>query len=179
MRKIPSILLAAVCLTAGGTSHANLVTLGDPSSYDFSYESDKVCCVDVAVVDMFNYLKSDDYPIVDPSTSIKDQQESFHKLYDPKFEGKIPGAFTVKDALATHLANRQLKADITVFTTPELDYGKLIQEWQKGEMIILFSFIQNQGNAGHAMFLWGLDDNPKTPRLDIIDPLVHPNTNNN
>lgn len=151
---------------------------GDPGDFDYGKESDKVCCVDAAVVNMFNYVKSDDLPIVDPSDSIKSQQESFHKLYDPEFTGKYPSAATIKASIDKHLSNHAITGAVKIFDTKTLDYSNLVKEWQSGELIILLSFIQNlPGTPGHATFLWGLDDDPKNPRLNVVDQLIHPNTN--
>ena len=179
-RNASSALVAccvAACLVVGlPRAYAAPVTLGgDP--VDYGYESDKVCCVDVAAVNLLNYLDrfDDTHDLVPDGKSVGTQQEDFHKKYDPRFTKLTASEADLKKGLSDTFRERNFSADVKIFLKPKLSYETLLKEWQEDELIILLGTEVTQG-WGHAFFLWGLDDDKTTPRVGVVDPNFHPNT---
>ncbi|HEY9192114.1 MAG TPA: hypothetical protein VIO81_04525, partial [Methyloversatilis sp.] len=167
----------ATCLAAGlPRAYAAPVTLGgDP--VDYGYESAKVCCVDVAAVNLLYYLDRFDETrdLVPDGTTVGAQQESFHKKYDPGFTKLTASEADLKKGLNDTFRERNFSADVKIFLQPKLSYETLLKEWREDELIILLGTEVTQG-WGHAFFLWGLDDDKTTPRVGVVDPNFHPNT---
>lgn len=63
-----------------------------------------------------------------------------------------------------------------LFRTKDLTYDSLLKEWNHHELVIFFVKEINKG-WGHSIFLWGIETDKNKPRIAVIDPLVHPNTN--
>ncbi|MBM3521880.1 MAG: hypothetical protein FJX57_02895 [Alphaproteobacteria bacterium] len=168
-------LLALLAIPA----RADFVSLeGDPPDYD--YLSTTICCVDVAAGNMLAYLARHKKRVKDTLKDPKTEQEDFHKRYDPEF--KSPGSATAdqaKSAWEKTLADKGLEGSVKLFRTGDLSYETLVKEWKDDEIIMLL--MSSGGRIGHAVFLWGLDDDPKAaePEISVVDPNVHPNTDQN
>lgn len=148
----------------------------DDDPIDYGYESEKVCCVDVAAVNMLHRLSRQpgNQSLVPTGKSIKEQQEDFHKKYDPSFSKTMGSLDDATKGVKDVLAERKFAGTVKPFYTKDLSYQKLVEEFQKNAAIMLFC--QGQ-NFGHALFLWGVEtDLTKPPKLTIVDPNVHPNT---
>lgn len=165
-------LLALIAVPA----HAGFVSLeGDPPDYDFL--SPKVCCVDVAAGNMLAYLARHKKGVKDTLKDPKTEQEDFHKRYDPEFKSPdAASADQAKSAWEKTLADKGLEGSVKLFRTRDLKYETLVKEWKDDEIIMLL--MSSGSGVGHAVFLWGLDDDPKAekPEISVVDPNVHPNT---
>lgn len=155
---------------------AKPVTLiGDP--VDYAFEADKACCIDVAAVNLLNYL--DRQPglgkLVADGRSIADQQAAFHRRWDPTETKSAGTRFDLKNALAATFKARDFAADIQLTETKDLGYAQLLAAWNAKGLVILLA---NEVDLlwGHALFLWGLEDDASKPRLAAVDPNLHPNT---
>ncbi|MEJ5253094.1 MAG: PEP-CTERM sorting domain-containing protein [Chthonomonadetes bacterium] len=149
----------------------------DDDPIDYGYESENVCCVDVAAVNMLHRLskQSGNQGLIPTGKSIKEQQEDFHKKYDPNFSKKMGSLNDAVTGFKEVLAERKFTGTVQPFYTKDLSYQKLVEEFQKNGTIMLTCHSDKVG--GHALFLWGLETDPtKPPKLTIIDPNVHPNT---
>lgn len=163
-------------LVYGTTALAIPLTLkGDP--VDYEYESDKVCCIDVAAVNLLNYLdhQKGNEELIPIGKSVKDQQEDFHKKYDPTFQKQVGDRNDLKKGLEDTFNERKFNADVKLFLTNDLTYDTILKEWNDDELIILLAREVDQG-WGHALFLWGLETDKNNPRLAVTDSNVHPNT---
>lgn len=165
----------AVLLWAAVAAAKPVTLTGDP--VDYAFEADKACCIDVAAVNLLNYL--DRQPglgkLVADGRRIADQQAAFHRRWDPA-ETKTTGTrFDLKNALAATFKARDFAADIQLTETKDLGYAQLLAAWNAKGLVILLA---NEVDLlwGHALFLWGLEDDASKPRLAAIDPNLHPNT---
>lgn len=73
----------------GTIAFAIPITLeGDP--VDYSWDSKKATCVDIAAINLLNYLdrQKGNENLIPDGKSIKDQLEDFHKKYDSQFQQK-------------------------------------------------------------------------------------------
>jgi hypothetical protein len=149
---------------------------GEP--VDYGYESPKVCCIDVAAVNLLNYLarQPGNSKLIPDANSIGDQQEDFHKKYDPGFQKLEGDRNDLKKGLDETFKERNFTADVKLFLTRDLTYETLLKEWNDDELIILLAREVDRG-WGHALFLWGLESDKTKPRLSVTDPNIHPNTN--
>lgn len=175
-RPWPAPLLLALSLLLAMPALAGPLTLtGDP--IDYGYEGEHACCVDVAAVNLLNYL--DNQPgndeLVDDSKSIGDQQDGFHQKYDPEFKKSDAGVADLTKGLKETFKERNFDAKVKTFYTKDLSYAALLKEWQDGELIILLGY-ETELKWGHALFLWGLEDDPSKPRVGVNDPNIHPNS---
>ncbi|MBL8702957.1 MAG: hypothetical protein JNK67_31530 [Alphaproteobacteria bacterium] len=172
------IVVLTLLLMPSLPAQAGYVTYeGDP--VDLSFESERVCCVDVAASNMLTYLARHKQGVRDTLKDPKTEQENFHRSYDPEF--KNPTRAGSAEAVAgwkKTLADKGLQGDVKRFLTRELSYETLVKEWKDDELIML-NMASADGTIGHSVFLWGLDDDPKsaTPTIGVVDPNVHPNTN--
>lgn len=171
----PAALLAFLLFTIPGALAGPVTLTGDP--IDYGYEGDHACCVDVAAVNLLNYL--DNQPgndeLVDDNSAIGDQQESFHQKYDPEFKQTDASAAELTKGLKETFKERKFDAKIKTFYTRDLSYAALLKEWQDGELIILLGY-ETERKWGHALFLWGLEDDPSKPRVGVNDPNIHANS---
>jgi len=149
---------------------------GDPVDYDSS-DSDKVCCIDVAAINLLNYLdrQKGNENLIPDGKSVKDQLEAFHEKYDSRFQRRVGTRNDLKKGLEDTFKEQEFNADVKLFLTKDLTYDSLLKEWNDDELIILLCREVDRG-WGHALFLWGLDTDRKNPRLAVTDPMVHPNT---
>ena len=168
------IAILAACASPG--AQAGFVTnAGDPP--DNGFLSDRVCCIDVAALNVLEFLARSKPAVRDAlNPDPKAEQEAFHKTYDPDFSS--PGAAGSADAVdgwRATLTAKGLTGDVKLFATRDLDYAALVKEWRDDEMIIL---MMSSPTGGHAVLLWGLDDDPQAaaPEIAIVDPNVHPNS---
>ena len=143
---------------------------------DYGYESDKVGCIDVAASNLLNYLdrQKGNENLIPNARSLKDQQEDFHKKWDPKFKTKNGSRNDLKTGLDETFKERKFNADVKFFLTKDLKYETLLKEWKDDELIILLAREIDQG-WGHALFLWCLESDKNKPRLAVTDPIYHPN----
>lgn len=165
-----SLLLLAPALLAGP-----LTLNGDP--IDYGYEGEHACCIDVAATNLLNYLDNQqgNDKLVDDSRSIGDQQEDFHKKYDPDFNNNNGNRNDLGKGLKETFKERGFDAKVKTFLTRDLSYEALLKEWRDGELIILLAQ-ETERKWGHALFLWGLEDDPSRPRVGVTDPNIHSNT---
>lgn len=173
---IKALFIASVLLLLSiWPASAELLTLSeDPVDYEF--ESEKVCCADVAAVNLLNYVDKQkcNEELIEDGKSIKDQQEDFHRKYDPKFTGKWPSSVEIKKAFECTFEERRFNAKVKLFYTKDLKYKTLLDEWNNDELIILMAI--DDEDLGHTLFLWGLETDVGAPKLSVIDPNFHPNT---
>ncbi len=175
MRATPIVVAACIALAAPGARAGFVTNAGDPP--DNGFLSERVCCIDVASHNILEFLARSKRAVrdaLDPDP--KAEQESFHRTYDPTFSS--PGAAGAADAVKgwrDTLAAKGLQGDVKLFDTRHLDYAALVREWRADEMIIL---TMSSASGGHAVMLWGLDDDPNAaaPEIAIVDPNVHPNS---
>ncbi len=170
-------VLVSACL-ALWASHAlaqPLTLSGDP--VDYGYGSKRVCCVDVAAVNLLNYLDrfEDTRDLVPDGKSVGAQQEDFHARYDPRFTKLNASEADLKKGLDDTFRERKFSADVKIFLTPKLSYDTLLKEWMDDELIILLGTEVDLG-WGHAFFMWGLNEDKTRPRVGVVDPNFHPNT---
>jgi hypothetical protein len=168
-------VLGIACLLALPAQAGFVTNPGDPP--DNGYLSDRVCCVDVAASNILAFLARTKAAVRETLGDPKAEQENFHAAYDPGFTS--PGGASAADALKgwrDTLAGKGLRGDVKLFGTRDLSYARLVQEWNDDEMITL---LMSSSSGGHAVLLWGLDDDPNAaaPEIAVVDPNVHPNTN--
>ncbi|AHG90920.1 hypothetical protein J421_3383 [Gemmatirosa kalamazoonensis] len=169
-----ALLVGIACLVAIPLPAQDELT-GDPIDYGFG--SSRVCCIDVAGVNLLKYLERVGRITPPSAKPYGEQQENFHKIWDPDF--KSPGRTSAQDfqkAMQTSLDSRGYTANVKLFSRRQLDYATLVQEWKNQELIVLF-LASGPEMIGHAVFLWGLElDLTKPPRISIVDPNIQPNT---
>lgn len=170
-------LLPALALASGAALAQPVTLAGDIVDYGYTDQSDKVCCVDVAAVNLLNY--ADRQPgngrLVPDGKSIGDQQVDFHKTYDPGLTRSGAGTAELTKGLKDTLHKQGFKATVKSFGTHQLSYDTLITEWQHGEYIILNMREVDRG-FGHSVFLWGMNLDKTTPSLGVADPNIEPNS---
>lgn len=175
MRTISILVVACIALAAPGARGGFVTNAGDPP--DNGFLSERVCCIDVAASNVLEFLARSKQAVKDAlAKDTKTEQESFHSTYDPTFSS--PGVANAADAVKgwrDTLTNKGLQGDVKLFDTRHLDYAALVREWRDDEMIIL---MMSGSAGGHAVMLWGLEDDPNAtdPEIAIVDPNVHPNS---
>ncbi|MDO9285204.1 MAG: hypothetical protein Q7U26_09935 [Aquabacterium sp.] len=168
-------LLAGMALCLQAATAAPVTLTGEP--VDYAFEADKACCIDVAAVNLLNYL--DRQPgfgkLVPDGRSIEAQQAGFHRRWDPDGNKTAGTRFDLKNALAATFKARDFAADIKLTETKDLSYDNLLKGWNAHDLVILLANEVDLG-WGHALLLWGLEDDKTKPRLAAVDPNLHPNT---
>lgn len=157
---------------------AQTTTLSGPvKDYGFTDKNNSVCCIDVAAVNLLNYLDSQkgNESLIPDGKSIDDQQIDFHKIYDEDFSKTQGSRAELVKALEETLKSRSFNASVKSFLTKDLDYDKLVNEWKHGELIIVLAKEVDQG-FGHALFLWGINLDGQSPSLAVADPNIEPNS---
>jgi hypothetical protein len=195
----PRAALLKICtfvmlLSAAAANAAALTLTGDVVDYGASTPLERysppfpqppprprVCCADIAAVNLLAYLdrQSGLGGVLPPGDfaplDIGEQQEEFHRTYDPTFSTVGATDAEIRNGLESLLRRRGFTSDVKLFEQRQLSYATLLQEWKENELILL-TLDSVPSGVGHTVFLWGLEDDPSNPRLAIADSIVHPNT---